>query len=241
VLAVSVGACASNHLSLSARSVPTASVAPTTTLTTPVRARAATSRPATTVATPKVPAELASATGTQAIVVQAGQLTAYERAGMSSPWHRAMGPWRAHVGRAGVAPAGTKREGDGRTPAGTFAFSFFFGVQPDPGVHGEFRRVTGDNIVWDDDPASASYNEWVDTTQQDAGANPEPMNVSPAYDYGVVIGYNTARTPGLGSAIFLHVDTGRPTAGCVSLPQSDLLSVLRWLDPGAHPTIAIVS
>ena len=54
-----------------------------------------------------------------------------------------------------------------------------------------------------------------------------------------VIGYNTARTPGRGSAIFLHVGTGGATAGCVSLPRSELLKVLRWLRPGEQPQISI--
>jgi L,D-peptidoglycan transpeptidase YkuD (ErfK/YbiS/YcfS/YnhG family) len=52
-----------------------------------------------------------------------------------------------------------------------------------------------------------------------------------------VIDYNTARTPGRGSAIFLHVDHGSGTAGCVSLPTSSLLKVLRWEQPGARIVI----
>ncbi len=52
-----------------------------------------------------------------------------------------------------------------------------------------------------------------------------------------MIAYNTARTPGLGSAIFLHVNIGSATAGCVSLPLGQLLDVLRWLDPARAPRI----
>jgi len=63
--------------------------------------------------------------------------------------------------------------------------------------------------------------------------------VSPAYDHGAVIAYNTALAPGLGSAIFLHVSTGGPTAGCVSLPEGQLVEILRWLDPGRNPRIAL--
>jgi len=63
------------------------------------------------------------------------------------------------------------------------------------------------------------------------------MDQTPAYDYGAVIAYNTARTPGLGSAIFLHVDVGGPTAGCVSLPMGELLDMLRWLAPARSPLI----
>jgi hypothetical protein len=46
-----------------------------------------------------------------------------------------------------------------------------------------------------------------------------------------------ARTPGLGSAIFLHIKIGTPTAGCVTLPVGELLEVLRWLNPAASPRI----
>jgi L,D-peptidoglycan transpeptidase YkuD (ErfK/YbiS/YcfS/YnhG family) len=59
-----------------------------------------------------------------------------------------------------------------------------------------------------------------------------------AYRYFAVIEYNAARVPGRGSGIFLHVDTGHATNGCVSLPRSELVRVLRWLRPGASITIA---
>jgi L,D-peptidoglycan transpeptidase YkuD (ErfK/YbiS/YcfS/YnhG family) len=65
------------------------------------------------------------------------------------------------------------------------------------------------------------------------------MHQVPAYDYAAVITYNAARTPGLGSAIFLHVGTGTATAGCVSLPIGRLRTILRWLRPGARPRISI--
>jgi L,D-peptidoglycan transpeptidase YkuD (ErfK/YbiS/YcfS/YnhG family) len=70
-------------------------------------------------------------------------------------------------------------------------------------------------------------------------ANPEPMHQVPAYDYAAVIAYNTARVPGLRSAVFLHVGTGSATAGFVSLPQAELIRILRWLRPRDHPRITI--
>ena len=141
------------------------------------------------------------------------ELTAYRR--VDGRWRRVFGPWVAWIGRDGMAPPGAKREGDGRTPSGTFGFGFFFGVEPDPGVRFPYRRVGGSDF-WDDDPSSPLYNEWVDDRDANPGADPEPMDVS-AYDYGAVIGYDTARTPGLGSAIFLHINIGTPTAGCVDV------------------------
>ena len=148
-------------------------------------------------------------------------------------WDKVHGPWTALVGYAGLAPPGEKREGDGRTPSGTYGFEFAFGIEPDPGVALPYRRVTGPSIVWDDVPTSPTYNQWVD------GGVGEAMYQTPVYDYAAVIAYNTARTPGLGSAIFLHVSRGNPTAGCVSLPVERLLEVLRWLDPARAPVIVM--
>jgi len=171
----------------------------------------------------------------QAVVVTAAgygtttaTLTTWERT--AGGWQPVHGPWAANLGRAGFAPPGEKREGDGRTPSGSFAIGFLFGVEPDPGVAMPYRRVTP-SVVWDDDPSSPAYNLWVD------GGRGEAMYQSPAYDHGAVIAYNTARTPGLGSAIFLHVSTGGPTAGCVSLPVERLVDVLRWLAPTGSPVI----
>ncbi len=148
------------------------------------------------------------------------------------------GPWTARVGYHGIAAPGRKREGDGRTPSGTYGFSFFFGVSPSPGVAFPYRHAYPYDY-WDDDPASPRYNEWVDADAVSPGREPEPMHDVPAYDYAAVIAYNTARTPGLGSAIFLHVGTGTATAGCVSLPRSELVQVLRWLRPADSPRISI--
>jgi L,D-peptidoglycan transpeptidase YkuD (ErfK/YbiS/YcfS/YnhG family) len=152
----------------------------------------------------------------------------------------AFGPWTARVGYNGIARPGKKREGDGRTPSGTYGFSFFFGVQPDKGFSFPFRHAYSYDF-WDDDPASPRYNEWVDARKHSPGASPEPMHQVPAYDYAAVIAYNVRRTPGLGSAIFLHVGTGTATAGCVSLPRAELVKVLHWLRPRDHPRITITA
>jgi L,D-peptidoglycan transpeptidase YkuD (ErfK/YbiS/YcfS/YnhG family) len=148
------------------------------------------------------------------------------------------GPWTARVGYNGVAQPGRKHEGDGKTPSGSYGFSFFFGVDRDLRFAFPFRHAYSYDY-WDDDPASPRYNEWVDAKTASPGADPEPMHNVAAYDYAAVIAYNTARIPGRGSAIFLHVGTGGPTAGCVSLPESELIKVLRWLRPADHPTITI--
>src|SRR6266702_4677478 len=54
------------------------------------------------------------------------KLSVFRRA--QGRWVRVFGPWRARVGYHGIAKPGAKRGGDGRTPAGTYALGFFFGV-----------------------------------------------------------------------------------------------------------------
>ncbi len=203
-------------------------------------APAASSPGAGTVTPATAPGPAGPLAGRQLVTVTAASygatyatFSAYQRS--AGRWRRVFGPWTARIGRNGFAPPGLKREGDGRTPSGTFRFGFFFGVQPNPGVRFRYRRSQPYDF-WDDDPASPLYNKWVDQRRADPGRSPEPMDVS-GYDYGAVIGYNTARIPGLGSAIFLHVNIGIATAGCVTLPRWELLRVLRWLDPARSPRI----
>jgi L,D-peptidoglycan transpeptidase YkuD (ErfK/YbiS/YcfS/YnhG family) len=142
-----------------------------------------------------------------------------------------LGPFFGHVGAKGVSAS--KREGDLRTPAGVFPLRGGFGARPDPGLQvGSWLRVDSRD-VWVDDPSSSLYNTHQRAPASGRWSSAEPMLNTPAYDYAQVIGYNEARTPGRGSAIFLHVDLGHGTAGCVSLPTSALLAVLRWERSGA--------
>jgi L,D-peptidoglycan transpeptidase YkuD (ErfK/YbiS/YcfS/YnhG family) len=191
-------------------------------------------------ATPAAGSRAAPAGPRQLITVTAASyqatyatLTAYRRT--SHGWQRVFGPWAARIGRNGFAPAGLKREGDGRTPSGSFSLLYIFGAGPNPGFRLRYRQLHPYDY-WDDDPASPRYNAWVDSRHASPGAAPEPMDVSAYYD-GVVIGYNTARTPGRGSAIFLHLNIGIATAGCVTLPPGELLPLLRWLNPARSPRI----
>jgi L,D-peptidoglycan transpeptidase YkuD (ErfK/YbiS/YcfS/YnhG family) len=154
----------------------------------------------------------------------------------ASRWHQVAGPWRAWLGRNGFARPGHKREGDGKVPSGSFHFSYFFGVDPNPGVHYRWRHA-GVHDYWDDDSTSPRYNTWVDARRHSPGTAPEPLHVQPSYDDVAAIAYNTAGTPYRGSAIFLHVTHHSPTSGCVALPRADVLRLLRWLRPADHARI----
>ena len=167
-----------------------------------------------------------------------GTVTAYERT--AGGWRPVLGPLDARIGYNGFAPPGEKVEGDGRTPSGVFGIEFMFGVEANPGVRFPYRHVTSESIVWDVDPESPTYNTWLDLGEAE-GADGEVQSDSPPldYDYAAAIGYNTARIPGLGSAIFLHSLTEETTIGCVALPVTDLIELLRWLDPAQQPRLVM--
>ena len=149
---------------------------------------------------------------------------------------RVFGPWRARVGRNGLSAH--HREGDGTTPTGTYGIGpVVYGLDPDPGVSLRYHRlVCGD--WWDEDASSPAYNTFRHVACGRAppfGGASEALWRSPrAYRELAFVEYNAHPTvPGLGSAIFLHVDTGRATNGCVSLPHNKLRSLLVKLRPGA--------
>ncbi len=204
---------------------------PTPTTATPTHR--ATPRPAPGPATCRVPAGVRAA---QVVLVDSAGSRATIRACHRSGSRYLLdhGPYAGHVGRNGVSY--TKREGDLRTPAGTFPLRGGFGVYGNPGLRlGWF--VTDADDVWVDDPHSSLYNTHQRRPVGGRWSSAENLLSRPAYNYAQVIGYNEARTPGRGSAIFLHVDLGGGTAGCVSLSTGAIRTVLRWEKPGAVITI----
>jgi L,D-peptidoglycan transpeptidase YkuD (ErfK/YbiS/YcfS/YnhG family) len=157
-------------------------------------------------------------------------------------WRLVAGPWPAHVGRNGLSTH--HREGDGTTPLGTFPIAgTAYGVAPDPGTRLAYRLLTcGD--WWDEDAASPTYNRFRHVrcgTRPPFGGDSEALWLqTAAYAHFAVVDYNAQpAVPRRGSAIFIHVDLGRPTNGCVSLPADDLVELLRLLRPGDAPEVSI--
>ncbi len=153
---------------------------------------------------------LAAARGTTTAVMTAWQRDA------AQGWRRALGPWPVRVGGEGFAAPGTKREGDRRSPTGVFPLPFAFGSGPRPdGLRVPWRPLAMPFAVWVDDPRSRYYNELVDTRHIPRGAA-GASNPLRTYTLAAAVGYNARRTPGLGSAIFLHADRAtRPWAAWV--------------------------
>lgn len=165
-----------------------------------------------------------------------GLLSAFEFD--SGGWRRVAGPLMAALGRNGVAD--DKSEGDGRTPLGSFRISEAFGLADDPGSALPFTKLRGDE-VWVNDPGSPLYNTLQHDSVSPDWRSAERLSANPdAYEWAAVIDYNRSpAVPGLGSAIFLHVELGHPTSGCVAVGRGELLEILRWLRPEAAPAIVI--
>jgi L,D-peptidoglycan transpeptidase YkuD (ErfK/YbiS/YcfS/YnhG family) len=145
---------------------------------------------------------------------------------------------RCAFGHAGIATA--KREGDGKTPAGSFPMRFLLyrsdrGPPPPTGLP---LRPIGMEDGWCDAPEDPAYNRLVDLPY---AAHAEALwRADALYDLVVPLGYNDMPVlPGMGSAIFLHLATPdfAPTAGCVALSRPDLIAVL--LDADAATQVVI--
>jgi L,D-peptidoglycan transpeptidase YkuD (ErfK/YbiS/YcfS/YnhG family) len=139
-------------------------------------------------------------------------------------WDRE-GSWAAHNGRHGWTP--DHHEGDKRSPVGVFTLTDAGGVLADP----------GGKLPYTHSAAFTPPSYWSKNTRHD-------------FDYVVAINYNRAqgvspldpaRPEGQskGGGIWLHLDHGSGTSGCVSISRSGMAAVLRALDPARHPVVVM--
>lgn len=150
----------------------------------------------------------------------------------SGNWKRVLNV-SGFLGKNGFA--GSKVEGDGKSPTGKYSIGTAFGRSGNPGTKLPFRNISADD-VWVDDSNSSLYNSWQSRKKKsDQWSSAEDMDIS-LYTYGFVINYNTAQTKGKGSAIFFHVANGH-TLGCTGVSQGNMVSILNWIDPAKNPVI----
>jgi L,D-peptidoglycan transpeptidase YkuD (ErfK/YbiS/YcfS/YnhG family) len=225
---------------------PTAVSRPTTTpaRTTTAPAAPSAAAPAGTTGS-RLPLSVPVGSSTQVITVVAASsrsttatVTAWQLG--AGGWTAVVGPVAARIGSAGV---GVASEAATRTPAGTFGLSEGFGRAGNPGTSLPYRVING-NDYWVSDVTSSLYNTFEEcapgTCPFDTAAGEHLVDAGTSYNYAVVIDYNRwPAVPGKGSAFFLHVTNGAATAGCVAVPQTSLVAILKWLTPAAHPLISI--
>jgi len=195
-----------------------------------------------------------------------GRLQRFERDTASAAWHPVGEPIAIVVGKHGmgwgigvvaidgpsirVANEPVKREGDGKSPAGVFALGTAFGYasQPLPGSKMPYLTLTP-SIECVDDIDSKHYNRIVDssTLAPDWNSSEHMRNVGEAYRWGIVVDHNgivaghdaKPTQPRSGSCVFLHIwhSSDQGTAGCTAMPQIELETLLRWLDPKRNPLL----
>jgi L,D-peptidoglycan transpeptidase YkuD (ErfK/YbiS/YcfS/YnhG family) len=132
------------------------------------------------------------------------------------------------IGRGGIGRG--KIEGDGKTPAGRFAISYFLvrlDAGPRPGRNFRVLPIRR-NLAWCDAPGHRNYNRLVRLPPQET-TRERLWREDRLYDIIGVLDYNIRpRVVGRGSAIFFHLARHdlSPTAGCVALRAADMRRLL---------------
>jgi len=188
-----------------------------------------------------------------------GRLQLFER-DAGGKWKAVPGAWPVIYGRDGLAwgrgikgqdePGRHKVERDKRAPAGIFEIGDVFGYDaklPDDADY-PYHQVT-EADVWSDDPRSPNYNRHIviDPKNPPDNYSHEKMRSGDfAYHWLIDIRHNAnPPVPGGGSAIFFHIRRGtaeapRPSAGCTTMAEEDLLKIIRWLRADKHPCYALL-
>lgn len=149
----------------------------------------------------------------------------------------------AWVGNAGISREA--REGAAFTPEGTFALTEGFGRLPHAGAKLPYLSVDPSNTWWwVSDTASPMYNQKFQCAEGecpfDTTLSENLGRTDPQYNYALVIDYNRFPVvPNRGSAFFVHVEVGRPTAGCVAVGDDVMRTLLTTLEPSRKPVIGI--
>lgn len=127
----------------------------------------------------------------------------------------------------------SKREGDGRSPAGVFRLGQAFGRSEALATALPYASESA-TLRCVDDPSSAHYNQIVDAAQVDEDwTSAEPMRRY--YELAITVEHNPSDVREAGSCIFLHAwrDAETPVTGCTAMAADALDQLTAWLEPGA--------
>ena len=144
-----------------------------------------------------------------------------------------------YIGKNGL---GKTKEGDGKTPVGTFDFNAAFGIASDPGCSIPYTKVD-DNTYWSGDVREGmQYNKMVsikDYPDLDKENSEHIIDYTRQYQYCLNISYNSDCKTDAGSAIFLHcLGPNKPyTGGCVAIPENQMKFVMQNVKPNCAVVI----
>ncbi len=136
---------------------------------------------------------------------------------------------QGYVGQNGINKV---KEGDRKTPTGTFGILGAFGIKAKPTTSLPYTKVNK-YLYWCGD--KKYYNQLIDVREHPHTCHGEHLiDYKGVYDYGLFLDYNPSKTYKKGSAIFMHCSGSYGyTGGCVAVSQSNMLKVLKVLEPGA--------
>ncbi|MFF1397009.1 L,D-transpeptidase family protein [Streptomyces sp. NPDC058287] len=192
-----------------------------------------------------VPVEVGNATQVITVKSSGSYATVTAWAKGAAGWKSVVSTSAGRVGSNGVVPGSTRRQSTYTTPSGTYTLTEGFGVEAG-GTDMPYTRV-GSTQWWVEDPESKFYNsmhtaagaDFPLTESGDRGSE-HLINYPTQYAKALVINFNRwPAVPGRGAGIFLHVNGSGATAGCVSVPRATMDRIMSWVQPGAHPRIAI--
>jgi L,D-peptidoglycan transpeptidase YkuD (ErfK/YbiS/YcfS/YnhG family) len=137
------------------------------------------------------------------------------------------------VGHSGKNGIGKTREGDSKSPSGIYRLSMAFGVKDNPGTAMPYVKVDS-HCYWVSDSHSRYYNRFVrdDKIIRDWNDAEHLIAAPHSYAYVLAVGYNERCRKGLGSAIFFHCAMDETTEGCITIPEADMVRVMRLIRPG---------
>lgn len=139
----------------------------------------------------------------------------------------------------------TKKEGDGKSPAGVFRLPYAFGAAPPDAVREikiPYVQCTA-SVECVEDPKSSEYNIMLDrqtVAKPDWTRSEKMRRADGEYQLGIFVAENSdPASPGDGSCIFLHVwkGAGIPTSGGTAMSIGAMESILGWIDPRAQPVL----
>ena len=136
---------------------------------------------------------------------------------------------RCCIGKKGLNS--NKIEGDYSTPKGLFYLRKLYFRKDRVGIPNckMNKKIIKQDMAWCDNPIHKKYNEEIKTNNKNLKENLHKKDHK--YDYIISISHNEKRTPGKGSAIFIHLtDKYKPTAGCVALKKKDFEILLQLID-----------
>lgn len=146
------------------------------------------------------------------------------------------------IGKNGL---GKLKEGDNKTPVGTYNLQFAFGVNSISNSKLPYIKLDK-NMYWVTDSKSKFYNEFIKIVNNKKDENnlyrsifinevdwkeaEHLIDYPIEYEYVIALDYNKEKIFNKGSAIFLHCKNKNYTSGCIAISKEELKYLISNLE-----------